>query len=374
VAAFLTDKDVRQLLEDSSADSRAETAAKVAGAFSSNQLGSDERRLAEDIFRIMLKDAESRVREALSENLKTSPDIPHDVALSLAADVASVALPVLEFSVVLTDDDLLSIVRTQDDAKQMAIAGRPTVSSAVSDALATVGSEATVARLVGNENADLSDKALNNVIDRFGESESVQRPLVNRSALPVQIAERLVTMVSAELQNQLIRKQGDRSDLATRLLLKARERATVGLSMSSSEEQVSELIAALRKEGRLTDSLVIRAVCMGDLIFFEHALSAMSGVALENARQLIHDQGRLGLKALYQKSGMPQAQYTAVRAAIDVMRETEYDGLDHDRERFSRRLIERILTQYDDLGVDLKSDDLDYLLTRMDQLSPQETA
>ncbi len=374
MAAFLTDKDVRQLLEDSSADSRAETAAKVAGAFSSNQLGSDERRLAEDIFRIMLKDAESRVREALSENLKTSPDIPHDVALSLAADVASVALPVLEFSVVLTDDDLLSIVRTQDDAKQMAIAGRPTVSSAVSDALATVGSEATVARLVGNENADLSDKALNNVIDRFGESESVQRPLVNRSALPVQIAERLVTMVSAELQNQLIRKQGDRSDLATRLLLKARERATVGLSMSSSEEQVSELIAALRKEGRLTDSLVIRAVCMGDLIFFEHALSAMSGVALENARQLIHDQGRLGLKALYQKSGMPQAQYTAVRAAIDVMRETEYDGLDHDRERFSRRLIERILTQYDDLGVDLKSDDLDYLLTRMDQLSPQETA
>ena len=89
---------------------------------------------------------------------------------------------------------------------------------------------------------------------------------------------------------------------------------------------------------------------------------------------MIHDQGRLGLKALYQKSGMPQAQYTAVRAAIDVMRETEYDGLDHDRERFSRRLIERILTQYDDLGVDLKSDDLDYLLTRMDQLSPQETA
>tara|TARA_R110002110_G_scaffold3151_1_gene16218 strand:+ start:4262 stop:5386 length:1125 start_codon:yes stop_codon:yes gene_type:complete len=374
VAAFLTDKDVRQLLEDSSADSRAQTAAKVADAFMSNQLGSDERRLAEDIFRIMLKDAESRVREALSENLKTSPDIPHDVALSLAADVASVALPVLEFSVVLTDADLLSIVRTQDDAKQQAIAGRPTVSSAVSDALATVGSEAAVARLVGNENADLSDKALNNVLDRFGESEAVQRPLVNRSALPVQIAERLVTMVSAELQTRLIQKQGDRSDLATRLLLKARERATVGLSMSSSEEQVSELIASLKTEGRLTASLVIRAVCMGDLVFFEHALSALSDVALENARQLIHDQGHLGLKALYQKSGMPQAQYTAVRAAIDVMRETEYDGLDHDRERFSRRLIERILTQYDDLGVDLQSDDLDYLLTRMDQLSPQETA
>ncbi|MEQ9200873.1 MAG: DUF2336 domain-containing protein, partial [Rhodospirillales bacterium] len=183
MAAFLSDKDVRQLLEDGSADSRVQTAAKVAGAFASDQLGSDERRLAEDIFRIMLKDAESRVREALSENLKTSPDIPHEVALSLAADVASVALPVLEFSVVLTDDELMSIVRAQDADKQVAIAGRPAVSSAVSDVLATVGSEAAVARLVGNENADISETTLNRVIDRFGDSETVQRPLVDRSAL-----------------------------------------------------------------------------------------------------------------------------------------------------------------------------------------------
>ncbi len=58
----------------------------------------------------------------------------------------------------------------------------------------------------------------------------------------------------------------------------------------------------------------------------------------------------------------------AARAAVDVARETDYDGGENDRERYSRRMIERILTQYGDLGVEFDSDDLEYLLTKMNEL------
>jgi uncharacterized protein (DUF2336 family) len=368
MTSMLTQDDVRNLLEEKSADNRAATAGKIAAAFAGQTLSDDERRLAEEIFRIMVRDAEVRVREALSENLSETDALPHDVARTLADDVASVALPMLESSGVLTDEDLLEIVRSSDATRQTAIAGRKQVSETLSDALIDEGDEGVVARLVGNENAAISEAGLDRVIDRFGESPAVQAPLVDRSALPVRIAERLVSVVSDELQARLISRQGDRADLAANLILKARERATVGLSMASSEEQVAELIGSLQSSGRLTPSLVIRAVCMGDAIFFEHALAALSGVPVENARLLIHDRGGRGLKALYEKSGMPGAQFIAVRAAIDVMAETEYDGRDQDRERFTRRLIERILTQYDDLGVDLQSEDLDYLLGKMAEL------
>ncbi len=54
--------------------------------------------MAEQIFRIMVKDAEVRVREALAINLKENPNVPHDVAVTLAKDVDQVALPVLRFS------------------------------------------------------------------------------------------------------------------------------------------------------------------------------------------------------------------------------------------------------------------------------------
>src|SRR3546814_9519942 len=63
------------------------------------------------IFRRLVADAEVLVRQALAANLKTTADLPHDLAVALARDVDSVSLPVLKYSEVLTDDDLIEIVQ-----------------------------------------------------------------------------------------------------------------------------------------------------------------------------------------------------------------------------------------------------------------------
>jgi len=103
----LSSADVAKLLQDPNVENRAAAAAKVATTFGDAQLTEGERKIAEDIFRVMLKDASVRVRHALAESLKENPDVPHDVATSLAKDVDEVALPVVEFSSVLTDQDLI---------------------------------------------------------------------------------------------------------------------------------------------------------------------------------------------------------------------------------------------------------------------------
>jgi hypothetical protein len=72
----------------------------------------------------------------------------------------------------------------------------------------------------------------------------------------------------------------------------------------------------------------------------------------------------MGLKALYKKCNFPDALYPAFRVAVDVVEETDYDGEEHDRERFARRIIERVLTQYQDIEVS----DLDYLLGKLKRL------
>ena len=107
---------------------------------------------------------------------------------------------------------------------------------------------------------------------------------------------------------------------------------------------------------------------MGDLAFFEAGIAKLAEISNVNARKLIHDDGGLGLRALCEKAGLPRNYLPAIRAAVEVTRETQYDGGEHDRERYSRRMIERILTQYGDLGVDFEADDLDYLLRKMDEL------
>lgn len=368
----LSEKDVNKLLSDQSAETRAETAAKLARGFGVSGLTENERRLAEDIFRIMVKDAAVRVREALAQNLKENPMVPRDVAVSLAKDVDSVSLPVLQFSEVLSDEDLIDIVRSQGATKQVAIARRTKVSETVSGALVDTRNADVVTTLVSNKGAEISEQSLQHVIDSLGTDEKVQAAMIERPKLPVAVTERLVTMVSDHLKEELAKRQELSTTMAVDLILQSRERATISLSSESDEDDVEVLVHQLRMNGRLTPSIMLRALCMGDLTFYETAMAELVGVPVVNVRQLIHDSGPLGLKALYDKTGLPEAHYPAVRAAIDVAGETDYDGGENDRERYSRRMIERILTQYGDLGVNFDSDDLEYLLAKMNEL-PSDT-
>ena len=367
MAGMLTEADVQRLMASPSSDVRAETAEKISVAFGAGQLTEGERQLAEAIIRVLMKDVEVMVREALSRNLKESPDLPKDVALSLAKDVESVALPVLQFSTVLSDADLIEIVRSSGADKQVAIARRVQVSSAVAEALVDHGrTSQVVATLVSNPGAALTESIINKAIEKHGADVTVRNTLAHRSDLPVTIAERLVAAVSESLRDYLLTKRELSPDQAADLVMQARERATVALLPPGSKgDDVVDLVKQLKEHQRLTPSLILRALCMGDLGFFEASLAVLSNTPIVNARMLIHDEGRLGLQSLYARTSLPTALYPAFRTALDMVRSTEYDGGEKDRERFSSKVIERVLTQYEDMD----SENLDYLLKKLRQLA-----
>lgn len=363
ITVILTQADVSRLLVDPSEQARASTATKLAVQLDAPGLTEAERKLALDIIRIMAKDAAVRVREALSHNLKSSTSLPHDVALALARDVESVSLPILEFSEILTDVDLISIVKSASGNGQTAIARRATVSPVVADALIDSNNPQAVAMLVRNEGAELSDRHLERVMDGYGLDGAVQDSLVRRSKLPVTVAERLVAQVSQKLQDYLVSHHELPADLASDLVFESRERATVGLLHGSESMDTLQLARQLKASNRLTPTLILRALCMGDMAFFEAGMAVMSRTPIINARLLIHDQGSLGLKSLYLRTGMPERLYPAFRVAVDVVHENETDARDEDRKRYASRMIERILTQYEDIG----QDNLDYLLNKLTQ-------
>ena len=126
--ATLSQQDVESLLTDPSPANREQAAAKIATDYAGEVLSDEERELAEEIFHLMVQDAEVRVRQALSFNLKDFPGLSHEIAVVLASDIEAVSIPVLRSSVVLTDEDPIEIVETQGTAKQNAVAQRATVS------------------------------------------------------------------------------------------------------------------------------------------------------------------------------------------------------------------------------------------------------
>ncbi len=366
----LSQEDVKRLMSDPSAQTRADTSAKIAAQFEAQELSDSERQIAEDIFRALVKDVEVRVRESLAAHLKNSSDLPRDVALALAKDVDSVALPMLKFSEVLTDEDLIEIVRGQNEAKQVAIAQRRAVSSQLADALIDTGNENAVARLVANEGADLTKKAFNRVMSEYEKSVAVSDSLARRPNMPASVSEHLIEVLTERLQDYLISKHELPFETATNLILQARERATMSLvEYGSTDSELENLIEQLYRKGRLTPSLLLRGLCLGDMPFFERAMARLAELPLQNVRILIHDQGALGLESVYIRANLPQRLFPVFRAGIDLVDETDYDGGLNDRPRFLEKMLERILTQFEDPSSRMAEEDIEYLMGKLEQVA-----
>ncbi|MBM3573800.1 MAG: DUF2336 domain-containing protein, partial [Alphaproteobacteria bacterium] len=190
-----------------------------------------------------------------------------------------------------------------------------------------------------------SEKAMHEAVDRFSHSDRIKVLLGYRRKLPMTVAERLVALVSDKLRDHLVTHHELPATTAVDLVFEARERATAGLLDDSAVTgDVVEFVRHLKKNGRLTDSLILRAVCMGDMRFLEASLAELAGVTLYNAQTLVHDEGQLGLASLYDRTGLAKRFYPAFRVAVDVAHDTDYDGGDNDRARFGQRMVERILT------------------------------
>ncbi len=370
VTMQLTQDDVAKLMADPSAEVRAETTAKIASQFTMEALSPAERQIAEDIFRKLVKDVELRVREALASHLKNSPELPHDVAIALAKDVDSVSLPMIKFSEVLTDEDLVEIVRDQGAAKQVAVAQRPSVSPRVAGALIDTGNENAVARLVANDGAKLTETLLGRVMDEYEASDAVSDSLARRPSMPAAISAQLVEKLTERLQDFLLSKHDVSPDIAANLILQARERATMSLvDFGSTDTELDNLVDQLMRKERLTPSLLLRSICMGDINFFERAIGRLADLPLQNARILIHDQGPLGLESIYMKADLPKRLFPAFRAGIELVRETDYDSGKNDRSRFIERMLERILTQFEDPQSRMTEEDINYLMGKLEQVA-----
>jgi uncharacterized protein (DUF2336 family) len=367
----LTQADISGLLSTPTEEARAQIAVKVGTQVDAGGLSGQERLLANEILRLMVQDAASLVRIAVAESIAKTPDIPADVAAALANDIDEIALPFLEVSPAISDEDLVGIVRSNGGAKAAAIAGRSTVSSAVTEAIAEDGGKEAVSRMLENQGADIAPSSYNRVIDRWHDDDDVTGLMAERETLPLTVSERLVTLVTDEVKERLVSRHGIGSELADRMALEAREAATIALldGLPTINDYVA-LMEHLQASGRLSGSLIVRAACMGEMRFVEHALAQMARVAPERAWTLVHDAGRLGLRALFQQARLSQNLYLPLRTAVDVFHDISLNGEVHDRENFRRSIIERILTQPDGL----KNDDLDFLLYQMSRKHETEAA
>ena len=362
----LTEDDILRLMRGETPEQRASVAHRLCRRIALDVLTDTEKAFAEEIIGILAEDAADLVRRTLAVTLRSSPILPREVALKLARDIEAVAIPVLQDSPVFSDEDLVELVLSVTAAKQAAIANRDALSITITEIISEHGAVEAVRALSANQGAEWTDKAFDDTLRRFGRDEIVQAGLIKRDFIPTHIAEKMVSLVSGQLFDILVNRHELPAQLAIDLAASARERATIDLvEQSGRTNDLPRFVSQLNLNGRLSNSLIMRALCCGQMRFVEHALAELSGVAHQRVWLMIHDAGPLGLQAVFDRAGLPRKMLPAFKAAVTVFHDTQHDGGPNDRARFRARMIERVLTQFQAIP----KDDLDYLLDKLDYYS-----
>lgn len=322
---ILTASDVERLLKDDSPDSRVSVLEKVSKNYNADNFGERERDIAEQIFRQLMKDTVVRVRETLAERIKENPNIPRDIVLHMASDVDTVALQVLAATEVLSDSDFVKIIEaTRDLDKLVTISKRQNVSERVSEALVETKYPDVITSLLKNESAAIAERSLSKVVDEFRGDPGIIDALAARSALPMTLVERLVSEASEAVAGKLKEKyqlssaQVDPDTAASRDDIMLRM-----LKHDLPHDELMALVEQMAATERLTSSLVMTALCRGQLNFFTAAMAHYAGIRFENAQRLISDKGEFGFRGLFDKSGLPDSMFPAVRLILLAVKQME---------------------------------------------------
>lgn len=366
VRAALTDEDLRTLVKGATADERALAAHKLCRAIDRESLPAEELAKAQEILRMMARDATDLVRRAMAVTLKSSPLLPRDVAMRLARDLDTIAMPVLNFSPVFADEDLIEIAKRGGPVRQVAIAKRPILNEAVAGTLVEVGCEEAVRLVCANDNAALNARSMQRAMERFDESADVLNAIAFRKSLPLAVTEKLINMVTDTIRQHLIEHHALPPELALQIAAGGGERATLDLlDQAGKSEDIGAFVSHLKRSGRLSGSLLLRGLAQGHMAFLEWGIAELAGVPHHRTWLMIHDAGPLGLKAIYERAGLPMRLFPAFRAGVDTYHSMTLDGAPRDRERFQERMLQRFLT----LPQTVARDDIDYLLDKMDRLA-----
>ena len=355
--------DVKNVVRHPDASARAIAVQRVCRDIRTKSMSDAERAFAHKLLKHISEDSAEMVRRALAVTLKNSPKLPRDIATKLARDIESIAVPVLTHSPVFTDADLVEVLKSKAAAKAIAVAKRISVSDHVARAIIRFGDSHAVAQVAANDGALISEETASQMLDIYKNDDLIAESMIARRDLPPKIVEKMISLVSDEMVTKLTKLHGVSADIAMDLASRTRERATLDfIDQAWVTQDLRGLVSRIHAEGRLTTSLLLRAICSGQMRFAEHSLSILSGVSVQKAVLMIHDGGPFGLKALCIRAGLNAQTTQIIHAAVMIYRDLEQSGLDYDRSLFQDLMIERVLT----LPFDLPEQDQLWFLEKLD--------
>jgi uncharacterized protein (DUF2336 family) len=297
---------------------RAEAARALCRAFILSPADGQEREAMATAITVMIQSAAADVRAAIADALADSEAAPRHVIATLATDQVSIAAVLIRRSPLFIDGELITLLATAPTAVQDAIAQRRGLSCAVAAAIVKSCPVDICLTLLGNPSALIDDATFARLADRSDEDSALREPMLARRDLTPAVHQRLVKCVADKLSG-LVRSRAWMSETRTALVAReATDRATISIAAGAEVHALAALVEHLRASAQLTTALLMRAVCAGQLDFFEIALAALAGVPVGRVASLVRARRNSGLRSIYLRAGLPAVAFDAFATAIDA--------------------------------------------------------
>jgi len=254
------------------------------------------------------------VRQVVAEVLKSESRIPPHIVHALARDIdLVVAAPVLEFSPVLADTDLLNILSsTPIPGAMSAVSRRQGLGAEVVDLVAKSDDTDALVALLNNATAQMREDTLDYLVERAHGLPPLHEPLVRRPQLSKRGACRLATFVADSLLDQLAaRKDFDSETLGVlRQAVRARleqDYSAQNATRDSEAVHLEQEVAAARllhEKKPITEDLIRRSLDYEHWVFVKACLIVRSGCSIAAVRAILRSERPDAVLSLCWKAGL----------------------------------------------------------------------
>jgi uncharacterized protein (DUF2336 family) len=299
----------RHLADDDDDDVRVELARKIARLMPNLSRCESEhiRELTIATLERLASDQVVRVRAILAEEIKNHDAVPKFIVLTLARDVETlVAAPILEYSPLLSDADLMEIIATAKAEEVLsAIARRKPLDAKVSQAIVSSLDIPAIAALLANSDATIREKTLDDIAAQAEKIQSWHIPLVLRADLSKRAIWRIASFVGASLIDQLVTRYGLDPEIKSHLNkeLRARLHEDAKPEVIGTDIAVRD-VAAARASGKLDEAFVDAAANAGQRDTVILSLAALGNVPDATVRKIFASRSAKPVTALVWHAGL----------------------------------------------------------------------
>lgn len=264
----------------------------------------DEMKAAEGAMILLLDDRSPEVRKAMAVSLCTNRNVPSIVINSLAQDQLDISAPILAYSPLLSENNLIDLIADGKLGHRFIVAQRGYISPAVCAALIEISEKEVVFELLQNCGAEIARISLARITERFGHVGEIRSELLNRDDLPAQIRYDLVEQLGQVLANDGLLSALIGKERAGYVTKDACTQAALAVVEGTSNDDMEALIEHLRLSGKITSAFLMNVLSVGNVDFFAMVISKLSGKGSSRIRAILSDGHFSLVKALYKSAGL----------------------------------------------------------------------